>query len=96
MAVSWTYTAETKGGDRVWRQHISTYRTAGETKKHEYWNSEQGAIGRNLIDVFNELGAEGWELAADTVSDSTVITEISGWEEVGTPTLRQSIFKRRL
>lgn len=95
-AVTWTYTTELEGGDRIWRQHISTYRPGGETRKHEFWNSKQEeAVGPNLVEVFNELGAEGWELVTDTVSDSTVIPHDSGWDDVGTPTLRQFILKRR-
>lgn len=59
------------------------------------WSSKGENVPRHILEVFNELGAEGWELGADVVIDS-VIGSKDKRAEVGTPIRQQRIFKRRV
>jgi hypothetical protein len=61
------------------------------------WSSKEGEEGskKSILDLMNELGAEGWELVTDAPIDSVIATSHStGWSEAGIPVLRQWLFKR--
>lgn len=96
-AVSWAYTFDTEGPVPTWRQTFSIHRAGQATEERPYWSSETpDDTGPSLLEILNELGAEGWELVNDTVNDSKIMDERGGWAEVGTPIARQYLFKRRL
>jgi hypothetical protein len=44
--------------------------------------------------LLNELGAEGWELSAGAIMDTTVVPTLHGWAPVAIPVRQSYTFKR--
>ncbi len=49
----------------------------------------------SLEELLAEFGTEGWELVSETVLDSVIVREDSGWTNVGTPLKTRWVMKRR-
>jgi hypothetical protein len=87
LQVGWSSTAEAKppparSGART---DLRILRPGQET--------ERLAPGRPLLDVINDLGAEGWELVSGLVQSSR-IAKLNNWSEASTPVQMHWTFKR--
>ncbi|UAB99600.1 hypothetical protein Dvina_16920 [Dactylosporangium vinaceum] len=58
----------------------------GETGPIEGWTE--------WVVLLNRLGAEGWELAAGSIMDTTIVASTHGWTQVGIPVRQGFTFKR--
>lgn len=97
LAVIWIYSVEHTGDEPIQRQQFQIHRGTGDDEKRHFLSSEKpGEKGPSLIDLFNELGAEGWELVSDAVQYTKIFEEAEGWSEVGAPLRHQYMLKRRL
>jgi hypothetical protein len=97
--LAWTYDAIrlTEPGDPDWRfkEDLWIYRP-GATESEQLPVSDTGnkkVSGPDLLEVLNELGAEGWELITETTREST-IGKRRGWPDSGHPIVRQWTLKR--
>src|SRR3712207_6586256 len=76
--------------------------TEAQTWEHAYWVVRPGegdwtrADLPGLTELFNELGAEGWELTTESVSQSVIVSRSQGWLSVGRPVQTDYWFKRRV
>ena len=66
---------------------------AEEADIRPLWSSTDSSVSGNVLDVLNELGAEGWEIATHVISD-TILGPKDKWAEVGYPIRTQRILKR--
>ncbi len=66
-----------------------------EAEKREGWTSKDTAdIKHRVLDLLNELGAEGWELVSDSVLRSGLNTVVQGWDNSSETVHRVLILKR--
>lgn len=98
MQVEWVATTSRKMIDGSPRQtHRSEIEIAAPGEEKEirlsYDSENPEAQTENLLQVLNELGAEGWELIGEVVSES-IIAPKSGWPQVGMPIRTQYLLKR--
>ncbi len=99
--VTWTYSAAPRAGttrdDGEWVFKKDMYvwlPGAEEPVRHRISDTEDGSlVGTSALRVYNELGAEGWELvqARDTGS---VVGKTGGWHEGSYPISSTMTFKR--
>ena len=59
------------------------------------WTTADTEYRANLLEILNELGAEGWEVVTDTVTASAVGPRL-GWDEAGFPIDWRVLLKRRV
>jgi len=91
LLMKWVWT--TNAATRLAHEHL--------TDESAFWISEFGLAARklpadvSLTSVLHDLGALGWELAAER-AHMTVVTAGQGWPEVGTPVHIVWTFKREL
>jgi hypothetical protein len=101
MSVVWTYEAKplpspAEDGQWAFKEDFWIWHPGAETAEHRpYRDTEKDIAGTGLIAILNELGAEGWELVAETVRESTA-GKRRGWPEAAHPILRQWLLKRRV
>jgi hypothetical protein len=96
MSVVWRYsTAKRAEKKRTWRQELTITRPDQDGEIRLVWTSPSTDEAKtSVLDVLNELGAEGWELVAETVLDSEIFARLHGWESVGSPVLMKYLLKR--
>ena len=56
-------------------------------------NSETRPANTPFLELLNELGTEGWELASE-MAYATALVNLYGWSNVGQPVDHRWIFKR--
>lgn len=87
--IEWWSVAERRegAGSEGW-SYTTTYRIVrpGEAP-------EELPPRRTIIDVLNDLGAEGWELVNTTIQHSRV-GEVFGWIEASSPVYQTWLLKR--
>jgi hypothetical protein len=81
---------------RTWRGKYLIYRMGEEPEERVQFDGRDYEEKASFLEVANELGTEGWELATETVLSNTVLSEKLGWSEVGDPIEIRWIFKRRV
>jgi hypothetical protein len=84
----------------VWTSHFSYSPTAGGSTESRFKVSRPGSDdpeerpgSDRVIDILNELGAEGWELTTMEVQ-ANIVGKSQGWSEAGRPVRRVWMFKR--
>jgi hypothetical protein len=99
--VTWTYTVAPRKGkepsdnDWVYKKDMYVWLPGAEQPVHHPISDSEdgGLVGTSALRVYNELGAEGWELvqARDTGS---VVGKTGGWYEGSYPVSSTMTFKR--
>ena len=100
--VAWRETCQKLSEDPPefeFKRELFVYRPGGaEPERHLLWssNDEEESSDRSMLDVLNDLGAEGWDLVTDALTESVIgYSSATGWPEAGRPVFRQLICKRR-
>jgi hypothetical protein len=102
LMVVWTYEAimlprSAPNAKLKWRFKRDFYiwrPGAAESDHRPVYDSEDKEVsGPNGLEILNELGAEGWELAGETISES-IVGKRFGWPEAGHPVRREWTLKR--
>lgn len=99
--VAWAYSVSRKKGtapaDKEWAYKRDLYiwlPGADEADHRPVSDSEdEGVSGPSILDVLNELGAEGWELAHRETASSG-LGKYYGWLEASFPVATTWTFKR--
>jgi len=102
MSISWTHNAKLLPGpadDRKWafKEDFWIWHPGAETAEHRPLRDTQDedVSGTDILEILNELGAEGWELIGETLRESAA-GKRRGWPEAAYPIVRQWTLKRRL
>ena len=97
MSVVWVNATRKNAatGKQEWRAEYGISRKGEPLEKRVQYDYGEDESRVTLLDLANELGAEGWEMIGETVLSSAAITA-HGWSEVGSPIEIRWIFKRRL
>ncbi len=97
-SITWIYSTEQKQGEKPkWKQVYSICWPDGTSEERLGWTSEDSSEDTtSIIELENELGAQGWELISVTVLDSVVLNKQYGWPNVGTPVRKSWVFKRQI
>ncbi len=101
MSVVWTYDAKLLPGpadDGKWafKEDFWIWHPGAETADHRPLRDteDKDVSGPDILEILNELGAEGWELVSETVRESSA-GKRRGWPEAAHPIVRQWTLKRR-
>jgi hypothetical protein len=79
-----------------WYHEIKVFITRpGSSKPEEIiiWSSG-GGEKRSAHDIYNELGAEGWEMVGVTPTEMMMQDEVNGYRNSSTPVTVTILFKR--
>lgn len=99
MSDRWEYMIVSWVSRRIPVKHDFYIWRPGQAKaeiRHQWSEKDPEAEGPHSGDLLNELGAEGWELVSDVVTESAVGTTQSGWDRGGFPIKREWTLKRRV
>lgn len=97
-SITWVYstTNQTTNLPRTWKGEFSINRPDRDPEtrlSHDSTNEQAKTIGIEAL--LNELGTEGWEVASETVMDTTVVSASHGWSEGGIPVQMRWLLKRQ-
>ena len=102
LVVIWRETCQKLSEDPPefeFKRELFVYRHGrAEPEQYLLWssNGEEESSDRSMLQILNDLGAEGWELVTDALTESVIgYSSTTGWPEAGRPVLRQLICKRR-
>jgi hypothetical protein len=79
--LSYSFPRQPSGSESYWLQEIRlSIRRPGPSKEENFilWSSEDGEKN-SLLDIYNKLGAEGWEMVSVTPSAMTMQDEVDGY-----------------
>jgi len=101
--VVWNYSIAPREGtvpsdnDWVYKKDLYIWRPGATKADHRpVMDSEDKSVsGPSLVEILNELGAEGWELI-DTQQTGSVVGKTLGWYEGSYPISSTRTFRRSL
>lgn len=87
LCVNWESSTEIRSEERIFT-NTWYVRRRGDSAPGERKSA-------NTVELFNELGDEGWELVESSATSSTVLAHRQGYDEVSFPLAISYLFKRR-
>jgi hypothetical protein len=75
-------------------QYIKLTWPDGKVDPRGLWSTDHSEVS-TVSKIFNELGADGWELVSDSTRSAKVYTDINGWPDASAPVEVAYWFKRQ-